>query len=54
MSYDIKEMYKLCFEWLKGHVSTLDLLSLVQFGLLIQRLADNGKRDILDSLSAYL
>ena len=52
--YDVKEMYRLCFEWLKGHVSTLDLLSLVQFGLLIQRLADNSKRDILDICSGFI
>ena len=52
--YDVKKMYNLCFEWLKGHIATLDLFSLIQFGLLIQRLADNGKRDILDICSGFI
>ena len=52
--YDVKKMYNLCFEWLKGHIATLDLSSLIQFGLLIQRIADSGKRDILDFCSGFI
>ena len=52
--YDVKEMYRLCFEWLKEHIATLDLFSLIQFGLFIQTLAEDGKRDVLDLCTSFV
>ena len=52
--FDVKKLYRLCIEWLKEHIATLDLFSLIQFGVFIQTLAEDGKRDIIDLCTSFV
>ena len=52
--FDVTKLYRLCIEWLKEHIATLDLFSLIQFGVFIQTLAEDGKRDIIDLCTSFV
>ena len=52
--FDVSKLYRLCIEWLKEHMATLDLFSLIQFGVFIQTLAEDSKRDILDLCTSFV
>ena len=52
--YDVTKLYRLCIEWLKEHIATLDLFSLIQFGVFIQTLAEDSKRDVFDLCTSFV
>ena len=45
--YNVQEMYKLCMDWVTGHLAKLDLYRLIAFGLIIERLGQ-GNKDLLN------
>ena len=51
--FQIQEMYNLCLEWVTQHVSTLNLFTLIEFGLLIQRIGE-GNNDVLDICTSHI
>ena len=53
MLYQVKEMYQLCIEWLKEHISTLDLFGLINFGLLIKQVGQDNQ-DVLDLCDVFI
>ena len=48
--FQIQEMYNLCLDWVIQHISTLNLFTLIEFGLLIQRIGE-GNNDVLEIYS---
>ena len=51
--FQIQEMYNLCLDWVTQHVSTLNLFTLIEFGLLIQRIGE-GNNDLLDICTSHV
>lgn len=51
--YEVVEMYELCFTWVKENITTLDLFSLIQFGIQIECICKDN-HDILTLCSAYI
>ena len=51
--FQIQEMYNLCLDWVTQHISTLNLFTLIEFGLLIQRIGE-GNNDILDICTSHI
>ena len=45
--YNVQEMYKLCIDWVTGHLAELDLYGLIAFGLIIERIGQ-GNKDVLN------
>ena len=45
--YDVQDMYKLCMDWVTGHIPEIDLYQLIEFGLLIKRIGQ-GNQDVLN------
>ena len=45
--YNVQEMYKLCMDWVTGHLAELDLYGLIAFGLIIERIGQ-GNKDVLN------
>ena len=45
--YNVQEMYKLCIDWVTGHLAELDLYGLIAFGLVIERIGQ-GNKDVLN------
>ena len=52
--FDVTKLYRLCIEWLKEHIATLDLFSLIQFGVFIQTLAKHGNPDVFDLCTSFV
>ena len=51
--FQIQEMYNLCLDWVTQHISTLNLFTLIEFGLLIQRIGE-GNNDVLDICTSHI
>ena len=51
--FQIQDMYNLCLDWVTQHISTLNLFTLIEFGLLIQRIGE-GKNDVLDICTSHV
>ena len=51
--FQIQEMYNLCLDWVTQHISTLNLFTLIEVGLLIQRIGE-GNNDILDICTSHI
>ena len=51
--FQIQEMYNLCLDWVTQHISTLNLFTLIEFGLLIQRIGE-GNNDVLDICTSHV
>ena len=51
--FQIQEMYNLCLDWVIQHISTLNLFTLIEFGLLIQRIGE-GNNDVLDICTSHI
>ena len=45
--YNVQDMYKLCMDWVTGHMAEVDLYQLINFGLLIERIGQ-GNQAILN------
>ena len=45
--YDVQDMYKLCMDWVTGHIPEVDLYRLINFGLLIEKIGQ-GNQAILN------
>ena len=41
--YDVQDMYKLCMDWVTGHMAEVDLYLLIEFGLLIERIGQGNQ-----------
>ena len=51
--FQIQDMYNLCLDWVIQHISTLNLFTLIEFGLLIQRIGE-GNNDVLDICTSHI
>ena len=51
--YNVQEMYKLCLEWVTGHLAEIDLYGLIAFGLIIERIGQ-GNQDVLNLSIAFI
>ena len=51
--YDVQDMYKLCLEWVTGHLAEIDLYGLIAFGLIIERIGQ-GNQDVLNLSIAFI
>ena len=51
--FQIHKMYNLCLDWFIQHVSTLNLFTLIEFGLLIQSIGE-GNNDVLDICTSHI
>ena len=46
--YDVQDMYKLCMDWVNGHLEEIDLYGLIDFGFIIESPIGQGNRDVLN------
>ena len=51
--FQIQDMYNLCLDWVTQHVSTLNLFTLIEFGLLIQGIRE-GNNDVLNICTSHV
>ena len=51
--FQVKEMYQLCIEWVKVNILTLDLFSLINFGLLIEQVGQDNP-DVLELCVGFI
>ena len=51
--FRIQDMYNLCLDWVIQHISTLNLFTLIELGLLIQRIGE-GNNDVLDICTSHI
>ena len=51
--FQIQDMYNLCLDWVTQHISTLNLFTLIEFGLLIQGIRE-GNNDVLDICTSHV
>ena len=51
--YDVQDMYKLCMDWVTGHLAEIDLYALIAFGLIIERIGQ-GNQDVLNLSIAFI
>ena len=52
--YQVKEMYKLSFNWVKNNILNLDLFELIQFGLLVDNLFELDATHVLDLCAGHI
>ena len=51
--FQIQDMYNLCLDWVTQHISTLNLFTLIEFGLLIQGIRE-GNNDVLNICTSHI
>ena len=54
MVYQVEEMYKLSFNWVKNNILNLDLFELIQFGLLVDNLSELDATSVLDLCAGHI
>ena len=52
--YQVEEMCKLSFTWVKNNISNLDLFELIQFGLLVENLSKLEATSVLDLCAGHI
>ena len=52
--YQVEEMYKLSFNWVKNNILNLDLFELIQFGLLVDNLSELDATSVLDLCAGHI
>ena len=52
--YQVEEMYKLSFTWVKNNILNLDLFELIQFGLLVDNLSELDATSVLDLCAGHI